>query len=178
MGFRFKGWGVETGDRKAGAAQHNKLGAPAKKSTPRREQSQDELEAILQSDDEEESDGKVAGASRASVRRELLALHSQARPANYRLNGDLCQSAQARAEKMNREKRMYHEARWYKRISDAGYQYRTCGENLGAGFSEPDSVMRAWLNSPVHRKNIMNGAFTEVGFGRSGDFWCVHFGDR
>lgn len=109
---------------------------------------------------------------------DLLDLHSRARPKDYRLNADLCESAQARAEKMDRENRMYHESDWYKRIERAGYDARTCGENLGEGFSSAESVMRAWMNSPAHRRNIMNGEFTEVGFGRSGEYWAAHFGDR
>lgn len=119
------------------------------------------------------------GSSQASgYRGELLALHNQARPANYRLNADLCQSAQGRAEKMNQENRMYHERDWWKRIDRTGYDARTCGENLGDGFDSTEGVFRAWMNSPTHRQNIMNGEFTEVGFGRSGDYWCEHFGDR
>lgn len=109
---------------------------------------------------------------------DLLALHNRARPANYRLNGDLCESAQGRAKKMDAENRMYHERDWYQRIRRAGYDDRTCGENLGEGFSSAEAVMKAWLNSPAHRRNIMNGEFTEIGFGRSGNYWCAHFGDR
>lgn len=111
-------------------------------------------------------------------RDDLLAMHSAARPKNYRLNGDLCESAQARAEKMNAENRMYHERDWWRRIERAGYRARTSGENLGEGFSSAEAVFRAWRRSPAHNRNIMNGEFTEVGFGRSGEYWVAHFGDR
>lgn len=117
-------------------------------------------------------------ADGGGFRGDLLALHSRARPKDYRLNGDLCESAQARAEKMDRENRMYHESDWWKRIENAGYNARTSGENLGEGFSTAEAVMRAWMNSPAHRRNVMNGEFTEVGFGRSGSYWVAHFGDR
>lgn len=111
-------------------------------------------------------------------RAELLNLHNQARPANFRLNGDLCESAQGRAEKMDHENRMYHESDWWRRIERSGYRGGTSGENLAAGFDDPERAMRAWLNSPPHRKNIMNGNFDDIGFGRSGEYLCVHFGGR
>lgn len=42
------------------------------------------------------------------------------------------------------------------------------GENLAWGtgsLATPAAIMRAWMNSPGHRANILNGKFREVGFG-------------
>ena len=44
----------------------------------------------------------------------------------------------------------------------------TVGENLAwgeSGLGTPDAIVRAWMNSPGHRANIMNGAFKELGIG-------------
>jgi hypothetical protein len=49
---------------------------------------------------------------------------------------------------------------WFYR---AGYQFSNAGENLAVNFSDSDDVNQAWLDSPGHRANIMNGTFTEVG---------------
>jgi uncharacterized protein YkwD len=39
------------------------------------------------------------------------------------------------------------------------------GENVAAGSASAADVMRAWMNSPGHRANLLNRAFTVVGFG-------------
>jgi len=67
----------------------------------------------------------------------------------------------------------------------SGYEYIYAGENLGEGFNSNDALMSAWMNSPTHRSNILNGEFDEIGIGfAKGDFQgikdniivVVHFG--
>jgi uncharacterized protein YkwD len=44
----------------------------------------------------------------------------------------------------------------------------SAGENLAFGVgpkSTPASIVRAWMNSPPHRADILRGAFTEIGIG-------------
>jgi hypothetical protein len=48
-------------------------------------------------------------------------------------------------------------------ITEAGYNYAYAGENLAVNFTESEDVNKAWLNSPSHRANIVNGKFTEIG---------------
>lgn len=48
-------------------------------------------------------------------------------------------------------------------FSDVGYKYQYAGENLARDFRDPDSVVRAWMNSPSHRENIVNGKYSEIG---------------
>jgi uncharacterized protein YkwD len=57
------------------------------------------------------------------------------------------------------------------------------GENIlvGPGSFSPAQMETAWMNSPEHRANILNGRFTQVGvgiaFGPDGRVWvCVDFG--
>ena len=51
-------------------------------------------------------------------------------------------------------------------VQAAGYRYSTFGENLFAGtwghYSARD-VVNAWLNSPPHRANMLNGRFRDFG---------------
>jgi Cysteine-rich secretory protein family len=52
---------------------------------------------------------------------------------------------------------------WWSWFSDAGYQYAYAGENLAVNFSDSQAVNQAWMNSPEHRANLLNGKFTEIG---------------
>lgn len=47
----------------------------------------------------------------------------------------------------------------------AGYKYYKAGENLAYGFSTSSDTVTGWMNSPSHRDNLLDSAFTEVGFG-------------
>lgn len=52
-------------------------------------------------------------------------------------------------------------ADWTKR---AGYSYIAIGENLALGnFKSEAELVRAWMNSPGHRANILNPKFREIG---------------
>lgn len=46
-----------------------------------------------------------------------------------------------------------------------GYQYSVAGENLARDFYDTDSLLKAWMNSPTHRANIVNGKYQEIGIG-------------
>lgn len=50
-------------------------------------------------------------------------------------------------------------------ITAAGYSYSVAGENLAYGFGDGQAVIKAWLNSPEHRANILNANYQQVGFG-------------
>ena len=51
---------------------------------------------------------------------------------------------------------------WYF-ITEAGYSYRYAGENLARDFSDPQSVVQAWMSSPSHRENILNTKYQDIG---------------
>ncbi|MDO8537045.1 MAG: CAP domain-containing protein [bacterium] len=48
-------------------------------------------------------------------------------------------------------------------FEEAGYNFNYAGENLAINFLDSSDVTKAWLNSPTHRANILNGRFTEIG---------------
>lgn len=48
-------------------------------------------------------------------------------------------------------------------IEQAGYSYAHAGENLAVNFSDSENVEEAWMDSPAHRANILDGRFTEIG---------------
>jgi uncharacterized protein YkwD len=49
------------------------------------------------------------------------------------------------------------------RAVQAGYVWRTIGENIAVGQESADDVVQGWLDSPGHCANIMNPAFQEMG---------------
>ncbi len=48
------------------------------------------------------------------------------------------------------------------RATAAGYNYRTVGENIAAGYTSVNDVMAGWLASPSHCANIMQPAFVDL----------------
>ncbi len=50
--------------------------------------------------------------------------------------------------------------------SDCGLTYRAAGENLAYGYSKPSDLVKAWMNSKLHRANILskNFVYAEAGF--------------
>jgi uncharacterized protein YkwD len=51
------------------------------------------------------------------------------------------------------------------RITNAGYRWSTAGENIAKGQPTAASVMKAWMNSPGHRANILNCSYRNIGIG-------------
>ena len=52
----------------------------------------------------------------------------------------------------------------------AGYNYKKIGENIA--WSDGDTlanIMKNWMKSPEHRKNLLTPVFTEIGFGIARD---------
>ncbi len=56
----------------------------------------------------------------------------------------------------------------FNRIDEAGIKYSAAGENLGLTYNYPNQVhemVREWMNSPSHRKNILEPEYEESGIG-------------
>lgn len=50
------------------------------------------------------------------------------------------------------------------KASRAGYAYIAIGENLALGnYADDEALVRAWMDSPGHRENILSTSFTELG---------------
>ncbi len=48
-------------------------------------------------------------------------------------------------------------------FSKNGYAYKYAGENLAVDFYESKDVVRAWMDSPTHKFNILNNNYQEIG---------------
>jgi len=84
------------------------------------------------------------------------------------MNTELTNAAQAKANDMAKLDFWSHvtpsgQQPW-SFMSAAGYQYEAAGENLAYGFGSSDQVMTAWMNSPEHKANILDGDYQDVGF--------------
>ncbi|MGY5125748.1 CAP domain-containing protein [Streptomyces nigrescens] len=64
------------------------------------------------------------------------------------------------------------------RITRAGYNWSSYGENVAYGYSTPESVMEGWMTSPGHKRNILDCSFKEIGVGHAqpDDYWTQDFG--
>ena len=58
-----------------------------------------------------------------------------------------------------------------------GITYRSAGENIAMGQPTPEEVVKAWMNSDGHRKNILSSNFTHIGVGHvaNGNYWTQMF---
>lgn len=65
----------------------------------------------------------------------------------------------------------------FEMMLEFGINYNSAGENLAAGYKTPDKVLNAWMNSAIHRANILQKAFTEIGIGyvEEGHYWSQMF---
>lgn len=49
------------------------------------------------------------------------------------------------------------------RIISTGYKARAYGENVAGGQQTPAHVFRSWMNSPGHKRNILDPDYVEMG---------------
>lgn len=78
-------------------------------------------------------------------------------------------AAQMKAEHMAAEEYFAHDSPggltpWYW-FEQAGYVYAHAGENLAVHFQDSDEVVKAWMNSPTHKANVVGSQYTEIGIG-------------
>jgi uncharacterized protein YkwD len=67
------------------------------------------------------------------------------------------------------------------RLAACAYAGGGWGENIAYGYSTPEAVVQAWLNSPGHRANIENGSYAVIGVGAAATstgrvYWAQNFG--
>lgn len=97
---------------------------------------------------------------------------------------DLTNVAQVKAEDMATNKYFSHTSPTHGSPFDMmkkfGINYSYAGENIAMGYTTPESVMEGWMNSPGHKKNILNPNFKEIGIGytANGNYWVQMFATR
>lgn len=83
------------------------------------------------------------------------------------MNEKLVYAAQLKANDMAEKSYFAHTSpegltpwHWF---GEAEYDYLYAGENLAVNFNRSEDVERAWMNSPLHRANILNARYKEIG---------------
>ncbi|MFE9561631.1 CAP domain-containing protein [Streptomyces sp. NPDC006487] len=127
----------------------------------------------------------ASGAPSGAVA-EVLALVNKERSAVgcpvLTVNEKLTKAAQDHSEDMAAHSTMSHTGSDGsdpgQRITRAGYQWRTYAENVAYGYPTAAQVMEGWMNSPGHKRNILDCNVNEIGIGlaQPGQYWTQDFG--
>lgn len=84
-------------------------------------------------------------------------------------NWQLCRVARYKSADMANKGYFSHTSPTYgspfQMMESFGLKFSAAGENIAYGQRTPAEVMNAWMNSPGHRSNIMNGTYTQIGVG-------------
>ncbi|MCA1057039.1 CAP domain-containing protein [Rossellomorea aquimaris] len=99
-------------------------------------------------------------------------------------DGELENVAEMKSEDMKDKNYFSHTSPTYgspfEMMQNFGVDYSSAAENIAVGQETPQSVVNAWMNSPGHRKNILNGKLTHIGVGIAKDesrgiYWTQMF---
>lgn len=97
-----------------------------------------------------------------------------------RVEPALRRAATARARHLARVEDLTHDG-WTNALRAAGiHTGREAAENIAVGYGTADRVVRAWLGSPGHRRNILDPALEYIGVAAAIDddddtWWCQLF---
>jgi uncharacterized protein YkwD len=121
----------------------------------------------------------TVGELRTAVVKATNAARAKADCKPLRYSVKLTRAAQRHAADMAANDYFEHtslDGRTYdRRIRAAGYR-RPGSENIARGYSSPTGVVRDWMASKGHRRNILDCSFTHIGVGTAGGYWVQDFG--
>lgn len=104
--------------------------------------------------------------------------------APLRLNAELSRVARLKSQDMRDRNYFSHTSPTYGSPFDMmerfGIKYTAAGENIAAGYITAKDVVNGWMNSPGHRRNILNPQFNQLGVGYASGgsyraYWTQHF---
>lgn len=102
-----------------------------------------------------------------SVLASVNALRAKAGCGPLKLNKALMAAAQTHATNMAEQDFFGHTGKdgrgFASRIRKQGYTYGLAAENIAAGQPTVERAIKAWLESPGHRRNILNCKFRDTG---------------
>lgn len=175
----------------ADAAQHDALPEPESEGVPTPSESGKEEGQVVaaestpsQSPSEAASDEKDLSA----FEQEVVQLVNQERTERglnpLKVDTELADVARTKSEDMRDENYFSHQSPTYgspfEMMQEFGIQYRAAGENIAAGQTTPQAVVKGWMESEGHRENILNDQFTHIGVGYTkggsyGHYWTQMF---
>lgn len=123
--------------------------------------------AVLLPDWEEAGRAILAATNAVRARPQVCGsdAYGPARPLSW--NDQLAEAARMHSEDMARHRAFNHRGTDGSdvgvRARQAGYAWRTVGENISVGQRTAEEVVAGWLGSPGHCRNLMNPTMTEMG---------------
>ncbi len=124
-------------------------------------------------------------ADSSSFEQQVVLLVNQQREANglapLTLSSELSNVARTKSQDMHDNNYFSHTSPSYgspfDMLTSFTISYSSAGENIAMGYTSPEAVMSAWMNSPGHRANILNASYTQIGIGyvASGNYWTQEF---
>jgi uncharacterized protein YkwD len=117
------------------------------------------------------ADTPASAATRAQMRAAVVCLINHQRTKRHlpalHARPSLDRSAQRWTNTMIASRRFTHGGNFAARITAAGFNWSAAGENIATGFATPHDVVRAWMASTGHCRNILDPTFADVGTGVS-----------
>ena len=111
----------------------------------------------------------VGAVSRQATKAAVVCLINKQRTARglpaLHESGLLDRSAQGWTNTMVATGAFTHGANFAGRISAAGFQWSSAGENIATGFLTPRAVVAGWMGSTGHCQNILSPTYSSVGTG-------------
>jgi uncharacterized protein YkwD len=124
---------------------------------------------------------------------EVNRIRAEHKLAPLKVDERLMRAAQRHAEDIARRGRLDHQGSDGSKLSDrakrAGYGFARVAENLAAGYATAAQAVKSWLDSPPHRRNLLDPDIRDAGIGyvfRDGEpgaralrhYWTANFGRR
>ncbi|MCZ8535869.1 CAP domain-containing protein [Paenisporosarcina quisquiliarum] len=126
-----------------------------------------------------------ASGNISSIEQQVLTLTNQERAKAglkaLATDAALMDSARAKSADMSKNNYFSHTSPTmgspFDQMKAKGIQYKAAAENIAMGQQSASEVVKAWMESPGHRANIMNGNFTHIGIGyvAQGNYWTQQF---
>jgi uncharacterized YkwD family protein len=156
---------------------------------PKQEQPKQEQpvqQAPVQPETPKQEEKQSQGQSQLSqFEREVVELTNNERTKNglspFQIDEELSKVAREKSRDMSAKNYFDHNSPTYGSPFDMmkayGISYRAAGENIAKGQRTPQEVVKAWMDSPGHRANILNSSFTHIGVGfvEQGNHWTQMF---
>ncbi|ADJ28173.1 CAP domain-containing protein [Nitrosococcus watsonii] len=157
------------------------------------ENSQDSTQITIEATEAANNNDTTDSQNLLPAERELIKLINQERQkynlASLKVHSALVTAAKEHSKDMAQNNFISHTgsdgSSPFTRMADAGYRFRTAGENVAAGYSSPQAVLAGWMNSPGHRRNLLNANYCELGVGYAyqgrstyGRYWTLTLGCR
>ncbi|WP_067169425.1 CAP domain-containing protein [Microtetraspora niveoalba] len=114
---------------------------------------------------------RLTNAERAKAGCGALVHDARLRAAAYGHSGDM--SAKEYFSHTSQDGRDFAQ-----RIKASGFAFSAAAENIAKGYSTAAAVVKGWMDSPGHRKNMLNCSYTHIGVGHAaagGPYWTQDF---